>query len=152
MLNSQPNSCWGYFTHYTMVILWRLIPFLLCAILGISLSVWEQPTNGNCTEFPDACIKYPDWIHGIGILLVLIVVAQIPIWALITTLYYLCAPSKRIGDVVRPTRDWGPGNRDAAKMYQAHKAATGRQKGGCRDEAWLEAPRLLTLRLINRAF
>ena len=42
------------------------------------------------------CIRYPDWIHGIGYFLILIAVAQIPIWALFKTLYYLCAPSLKV--------------------------------------------------------
>jgi len=130
MLNTQPNGCFSWFKHYFMIILWRLIPFLLCAILGMSLSNWKPPTMGDCLTSPSTCIKYPDWIHGVGYFLILIVAAQIPIWAIIMTLYYLCAPSKNIRDVVRPTPEWGPGNKQAFKMYQAHKAATGRQKGG----------------------
>lgn len=129
MLNTQPNSCFSTFKHYFMVVLWRLVPFFLCIILGVSLSVWQQPTNGDCAETPDTCIKYPDWIHGVGILLILIVVAQIPIWGLIMTCYYLCAPSKSLADVIRPTKDWGPGNKEAFKMYQAHRAARNRKKG-----------------------
>ena len=118
MLNSQPNGCFSYFRHYFMVVLWRLIPFALCLILGVALYVWEQPTQGNCNTSPETCIKYPDWVHGIGILLILIVVTQIPIWAVITSLYYLCAPSKRFLDVVRPTKAWGPGNKEANRSYQ----------------------------------
>jgi len=129
MLNSQPNGCFSYLRHYFMVVLWRLIPFALCLILGVALYVWEQPTQGNCDTSPETCIKYPDWVHGIGILLILIVVTQIPIWAVITSLYYLCAPSKRFLDVVRPTKAWGPGNKEANRSYQRHKAAVGRAQG-----------------------
>ena len=129
MLNSQPNGCFSYLRHYFMVVLWRLIPFALCLILGVALYVWEQPTQGNCNTSPETCIKYPDWVHGIGILLILIVVTQIPIWAVITSLYYLCAPSKRFLDVVRPTKAWGPGNKEANRSYQRHRAAVGRAQG-----------------------
>ena len=129
MLNSQPNGCFSYLRHYFMVVLWRLIPFALCLILGVALYVWEQPTQGNCDTSPETCIKYPDWVHGIGILLILIVVTQIPIWAVITSLYYLCAPSKRFLDVVRPTKAWGPGNKEANRSYQRHRAAVGRAQG-----------------------
>jgi len=129
MLNSQPNGCFSYLRHYFMIVLWRIIPFALCLILGVALWVWEQPTAGNCLTSPETCIKYPEWVHGIGILLILIVVTQIPIWAVITSLYYLCAPSKRFLDVVRPTKAWGPGNKEANRSYQRHKAAVGRAQG-----------------------
>merc|ERR1712223_447719 len=129
MLNSQPNGCFSYLRHFFMIVLWRIIPFALCLILGVALWVWEQPTAGNCLTSPETCIKYPEWVHGIGILLILIVVTQIPIWAVITSLYYLCAPSKRFLDVVRPTKAWGPGNKEANRSYQRHKAAVGRAQG-----------------------
>merc|ERR1711962_1828014 len=38
MLNSQPNGCFSWFRHYLMVTLWRVVPFLLVAILGMSLA------------------------------------------------------------------------------------------------------------------
>jgi len=120
MLNISMEGCWAWCRHYVMVIIWTLIPILLIIILGVSLANWEQP------DYADK-IKYPDWIHGIGYFLILIAAAQIPIWALFMTLYYLCAPSKRVSDVVRPTPEWGPGDKQARKMYQANKAA--RQKG-----------------------
>jgi len=120
MLNISMEGCWAWCRHYVMVIIWALIPLLLITILGVSLADWEQP------DYADK-IKYPDWIHGIGYFLILVAVAQIPIWALFMTLYYLCAPSKRVSDVVRPTPEWGPGDKQARKMYQANKAA--RQKG-----------------------
>jgi solute carrier family 6 amino acid transporter-like protein 5/7/9/14 len=120
MLNISIEGCWAWFRHYFMVVIWTLIPILLILILGVSLANWEQP------DYADK-IKYPDWIHGIGYFLILIAAAQIPIWALFMTLYYLCAPSKRVSDVVRPTADWGPGDKQARKMYQANKAA--RHKG-----------------------
>ena len=70
-----------------------------------------------------------DCIILLSILLILIVVTQIPIWAVITSLYYLCAPSKRFLDVVRPTKAWGPGNKEANRSYQRHRAAVGRAQG-----------------------
>jgi len=120
MLNISMEGCWAWCRHYVMVIIWTLIPILLILIQSVSLANWEQP------DYADK-IKYPDWIHGIGYFLILIAAAQIPIWALFMTLYYLCAPSKRVSDVVRPTPEWGPGDKQARKMYQANKAA--RQKG-----------------------
>ena len=127
MLNSQPNSWFANVRHYFMVILWAIIPFLLALILGLSLYVWEQPTMGNCLE--TSCIHYPPWIHNIGIALIVVVVAQIPLWGVVTCLYYCCAPSKSIRDVLRPTEDWGPGNKEAFKSYKKFSNALSRQKG-----------------------
>ena len=88
-----------------MVIIWALIPLLLITILGVSLADWEQPDYADKIKWvlarskhliPDCIPRYPDWIHGIGYFLILVAVAQIPIWALFMTLYYLCAPSKRV--------------------------------------------------------
>jgi len=120
MLNISMDGCWAWFRHYFMVVIWTIIPLLLMIILGLSLYSWEQPLYADK-------IKYPDWIHGVGYFLILIAVAQIPIWALFMTLYYLCAPSKKVADVIRPTPEWGPGDKQARKMYQANKAA--RHKG-----------------------
>jgi len=120
MLNISMEGCWAWCRHYFMVVIWTIIPILLIVIQGVSLANWEQP------DYADT-IKYPDWIHAIGYFLILVAAAQIPIWALFMTLYYLCAPSKRVSDVVRPTPEWGPGDKQARKMYQANKAA--RHKG-----------------------
>jgi len=120
MLNISMDGCCAWIRHWVMVIIWTIIPLLLMVILGVSLSNWKQPVYAGI-------IKYPDWIHGIGYFLILIAVAQIPIWALFKTLYYLCAPSLKVADVIRPAPDWGPGDKQARKMYQANKAA--RQKG-----------------------
>jgi len=127
MLNSQPNSWFANMRHWFMVILWAVIPFLLALILGLSLYVWEQPTMGNCLEA--SCIHYPPWVHNVGIALIVVVVAQIPLWGLVTCLYYCCAPSKSIRDVLRPTEDWGPGNKEAFKSYKKFSNALSRQKG-----------------------
>lgn len=122
MLNIKIEGCWAFMCHWVLVILWTLIPILLIIILGVSLSVWEQPDFGNLTPHY-LNIWYPTYIHGIGIALILVAAAQIPVWALIISIYYLCAPSKKIRDVVRPTPEWGPGDRQARKMYQAARAA-----------------------------
>jgi len=129
MLNIKVEGCWAWFRHWILIILWSLIPLLLILILGVSLSSWSQPDYGNLK--PDYLnIKYPDWIHGIGIALILVAAAQIPAWAIIYTIYYLCAPSKKLRDVVRPTPEWGPGDKQARKMYQAAiSARPGKHQG-----------------------
>ena len=35
----------------------------------------------------------------------------------------------QVSDVVRPTPDWGPGDKQARKMYLANKAASDKSKG-----------------------
>ncbi len=102
-------------TSIIVKILWVLDPILLSIVLGISLSAFNAPS----TQDSVGKVDYPLWIHGVGIFLILIVVAQIPFWAIVNTIYYLVSPSKRIADVVRPTEEWGPGDRHARKEYLA---------------------------------
>jgi len=128
MLNIKTNGCWSKFWHWILILLWCLIPVLLILIQGVSLSQWAQPDYGNLSP-GYLNTKYPDWIHGIGVALILIAAAQIPVWALIYTIYYLCAPSKKLRDVVRPTPEWGPGDRQARKMYQAAQSHRSHKQG-----------------------
>ena len=102
-------------TSIIVKILWVLCPILLSIVLGISLSAFNAPS----TQDSEGKLDYPLWIHGVGIFLILIVVAQIPFWAIVNTIYYLVSPSKRIADVARPTEEWGPGDRHARKEYLA---------------------------------
>ena len=44
-----------------------------------------------------------------------------------TNIPFSSTPCVQVSDVIRPTADWGPGDKQARKMYQANKAA--RQKG-----------------------
>jgi len=129
MLNIKTNGCWSKFWYWIMIFLWCMIPVLLILIQGVSLSVWSKPDYGNLSP-SYLNIWYPDWVHGIGVALILIAAAQIPVWALIYTIYYLCAPSKKLRDVVRPTPEWGPGDRQARKMYQAQQSMRSRKHGG----------------------
>ena len=105
-------------TSIILKILWVMVPILLTVILGLSLSQFSPPSNSDT----DGKLYFPDWIHGVGIFLILVVVAQIPFWALVTTIYYLVSPSKRISDVARPTAEWGPGDRHARKEYLTLKS------------------------------
>jgi len=105
--------------------LWVMIPILLSAVLGMSLYNFNAPSAKN--SFGD--VYYPDWVHGVGLALILVVVLQIPFWALVTTFYYLCAPSKRVRDVAKPTAEWGPGDRHARKEYLGRRARDTRATG-----------------------
>lgn len=122
MLNIKTTNCWNWFMHWIMVILWVLTPILLIAILVVSLSVWEQPDYGSLDPHW-LNIKYPSWIHGIGIGLILVAVAQIPVGAVITLLYYLCSSNKEVRNVLKPTADWGPGDKQHRKRYQAERSS-----------------------------
>ena len=54
-------------------------------------------------------VPYPDWAHAVGWTLVAISAVQVPLWAILMTLYY--AIKGRIKDVVKPTSKWGPGDK-----------------------------------------
>jgi len=115
MLKISMRGCWAAFRHYFLVGLWIIIPLLLLAIQGLSLSAWLRPTYSPTVLFPEE-------IHYIGYFLVLVSAAQVPIWAVFTCLHYVCWPSKRAADMWRPTADWGPGDRQQRKLWQAERA------------------------------
>jgi len=94
MLGSEPGWFWK--------ITWAGIsPIFLTIIFVASVATWKEPKyNGKVT--------YPDWAHYVGWGLVGISAVQIPLWAIIQTFYYLV--KGRVGQVVKPTRKWGPGD------------------------------------------
>ena len=56
---------------------WVIIsPLLLIIILVAALVDWTKPSYGP--------IPYPDWAHGVGMVLTIISVIQIPIWFIVT--------------------------------------------------------------------
>ena len=126
----------GTSTWLLMKILWALVPIFLALVVGASLWDFEDPYAENS----QGKIFYPDWVRAIGIFLILVVVAQIPVWMVITTLYYLCAPSKRIRDVARPTPEWGPGDRAARKEYITRRARASRPIHGYDNQAVAQYP------------
>ena len=117
-------------TSIIIKILWVLVPILLAVVLGISLSAFTSPSNQDS----EGKVYYPPWIHGVGIFLILIVLVQIPFWAIVNTVYYLVAPSKRVSDVVRPTSEWGPGDRHAKKEYNALRSRHARPIHGYENQ------------------
>ena len=126
MLDISLKSCCSMVSHVMIVALWYIIPLLLAIILVLSLITFEPPSFGE--------IQYPSWVHAIGYFLVVLAAAQFPIWAFFTILYYMCHPAKRVSflyfifspnfprpqlmDVMRPTADWGPGDRTQRKLWQ----------------------------------
>jgi len=113
MLDISLNSC-SVVSHVMLVALWYIIPLLLITILVLSMMTFN-PSN-FCTS--DGVIHYPDWVHAIGFFLVVVAAAQFPLWAFFSILYYLCHPARRLGDLIRPTGDWGPGDRSQRKIWQ----------------------------------
>jgi len=104
-------------TSIVLKVLWALVPILLVVVQGFSLASFEAPTARNAL----GTVYYPGWVHSIGVALILVVILQIPLWAVVTTLYYMCVPAKRVKDVVKPTAEWGPGDRHARKEYLARR-------------------------------
>lgn len=120
-------------TNIILKFLWVVIPFLLSLILGFSLYSFEAPKAKNSL----GDVLYPDWVHGIGIFLIIIVVVQIPLWGVIMPLYYLCSPSRRLRDVTSPAPEWGPGDKKERKEWLVGRrrntrppAHTCQQQGG----------------------
>jgi len=94
MLGSEPSWFWK--------ICWAVIsPIFLIVIFLAAVCTWEAPKYSGV-------ITYPEWAHIVGWVLVGISAIQIPLWALIQTMYYLC--KGRVGQVIKPTRKWGPGD------------------------------------------
>ena len=55
-------------------------------------------------------VPYPDWGYAVGWTLVGLSAVQIPLWAILMTIYYAC--KGKLKDVVRPTSSWGPGDKE----------------------------------------
>jgi len=113
MIGSQPNI--------VTKVLWTVVcPLLLLVIFCLSLYFWEEPQyNGS--------IPYPAWAHWVGWVLVGISAVQVPLWALLMSLAYLC--KGKLARVVRPTSDWGPGDPQVRKAIfdEQHSIAPGRK-------------------------
>ena len=90
MLDISLKKIPSLISHVILVFLWYIIPLLLGVLIVLSLSTFKRPTFG------DGAIHYPEWAHGLGYFLVLIAAAQFPVWAMLSMLYYLCHPKKRV--------------------------------------------------------
>ena len=65
-------------------------------------------------------ITYPDWAHTLGWVLVALSAVQVPLWAILTTIYY--AAKGRIQQAIRPTRQWGPGDKQVRQQILEERA------------------------------
>ena len=94
MLGSEPGYYWK--------VCWAAIsPIFLIVIFVSSIITWEEHKYSKV-------ITYPEWAHIAGWVMVGISAVQIPLWAILQSLYY--AVKGRISQVVKPTRKWGPGD------------------------------------------
>ena len=59
-------------------------------------------------------VTYPDWAHGVGWTLVALSAVQVPLWAILMTIYY--AIKGKVKQVVKPTRRWGPGDKEVRRQ------------------------------------
>ena len=100
------------FPKLSFQICWAIIPVILIVIFGVTIYHWVPPTYGGV-------VFYPDWAHGIGWFLTLIVALQIPLGALIALIYY--SVKGRPLDAFRPASDWGPGDKLGKREWIEYK-------------------------------
>lgn len=116
MFNSEPINFFGKIGWGITQICWSITPIILTAIFAITCVYWETPIyKGN--------VHYPDWVHGVGWFLILVVALQIPLIGFIMVIYY--ASKRNLRQVVQPTQEWGPGEKIAKQewiSYQYKKA------------------------------
>merc|ERR1711935_847647 len=130
MFNSEP----GFFAKIgwkITQICWAITPLILTAIFAITCILWEKPFtkeySGTFSKDPLE-VHYPDWVHGVGWFLILIVALQIPVIAFIMVIYY--AGKGNLKQVWQPTQEWGPGDKIAKQdwiSYQYKKATRCKQ-------------------------
>ena len=70
MFNSEPIHFFGKIGWGITQICWSITPIILTAIFAITCAYWETPIyKGN--------VHYPDWVHGVGWFLILVVALQV---------------------------------------------------------------------------
>ena len=70
MFNSEPIHFFGKIGWGITQICWSITPIILTAIFAITCVYWETPIyKGN--------VHYPDWVHGVGWFLILVVALQV---------------------------------------------------------------------------
>jgi len=113
MIGSQPNIltkiCWAF-----------VCPVALLVIFILSLVYWQTPSYNQT-------VPYPEWAHWLGWVLVGISAVQVPLWAVLMSLVYLC--KRKLTSVVKPTRQWGPGDPQVRRAIyeEQHNIAPGRK-------------------------
>jgi len=97
----------------------------LCLGLIFALGVY----NLTQTEHKYAgVVPYPEWATYVGYGLILISAVQIPIWAALVFLYYVVRG--RPGGAVRPTPQWGPGDKAVRRAILDEQSGIARAQAG----------------------
>jgi len=100
MLGFEPNWFWKA--------TWTVIsPLFLLVIFISSIVSWTDPKYNKV-------VPYPDWAHAVGWAIVGLSAVQIPLWAILMTIYY--AIKGRISQVIKPTSAWGPGDKQVRQQ------------------------------------
>lgn len=94
-------------------ICWACIPLLLTLIFGISIYFWTQPSYAGT-------VFYPNWAHGVGWFLTILVAIQIPLVAAIVIIYH--AVKGKASDAFKPSKGWGPQDAETRQDWINFKA------------------------------
>ena len=86
----------------------------------------NQENGANIFVFEFQVVPYPEWAHIVGWVLVGISAVQIPLWAILMTIYHTA--KGRISQVIKPTHKWGPG--DPAVRREILDQQSGIQRNG----------------------
>lgn len=110
MLGGEPSIFWK--------VTWvGIAPVFLCVIFIIGIASWGEHKYAQV-------IPYPEWATAIGWALVAVSAVQIPLWAVLMTLYYLF--KGRVSDVIKPTSRWGPGDKAVRRAILDEQAGIAR--------------------------
>jgi len=112
MIGSEPSFfwklCWG-----------AISPIFLIVVFILAVVGWSEPKYSSV-------VPYPEWAHIVGWVLVGISAVQIPLWAILMTIYHTA--KGRISQVIKPTHKWGPG--DPAVRREILDQQSGIQRNG----------------------
>ena len=76
---------------------------------------------------------YPDWAHGVGWFLTILVAIQIPLVAVIVIVYH--AVTGQVSDAFKPSKGWGPQDEETRQEWLRFKSES-RAKGS-NQLSWL---------------
>jgi len=95
------DNCWNWDCFYYW---WALNWFIITpgGVLFILIFSWVDYSEVTYGEY-----EYPTWAAGVGWVLTLLVVSGVIVTAIII-LFQQCRKGEPIGDLFRPSREWGP--------------------------------------------
>ena len=99
MFNSEPIHFFGKIGWGITQICWSITPIILTAIFAITCVYWETPIyKGN--------VHYPDWVHGVGWFLILVVALQVCYVICNHSIYQRWFQGKRFLDLINARPFW----------------------------------------------